>query len=235
VAAADFRPDGRLDPDAVTDEPNDPSDIYHPPGPWVASYFYDGLGRLIRRSTPGGSAASADEDAAPRHEDWFYDGLRRVAVHVTRPASGTQPIGGGTAGSGSGASAGNGGSGSGSSGGLGGTTPLALASATEYLWGPGGIDEPIGFVTPAGRLRYLIPDADVGASRPRLAERLRAVRSGRPLEWFGRPDPRELEGICTAGQSRATVPHAPERLSATATVRAQYAWEPYGQVVTIDS
>ncbi len=96
-------------------------------------------------------------------------------MHVTKPTSGTQPIGGG--------------SGSGGSGAVGGVMPIALASATDYLWGPGGIDEPIGFVTPAGKLRYLITDA-----------------SGTPVAL----------------------------LSATGTVRAQYAWEPYGQVVAID-
>ncbi len=174
LTAADFLPGGRVDPDAASLDPNDPNDVYHPPGPWAASYFYDGLGRLIRRSTPWGSAAPANDDATPRHEDYYYDGLRRVAMHVTKPTSGTQPIAGG---------------GSGGSGGFGGATPIALASATDYLWGPGGIDEPIGFVTPAGKLRYLITDA-----------------SGTPVAL----------------------------LSATGTVRAQYAWEPYGQVVAID-
>ena len=97
-------------------------------------------------------------------------GLRRVAMHVTKPSSGTQPIGGG------------GGTG-------GGALPVSLATGTDYLWGAGGIDEPIGFVTPGGKLRYLITDA-----------------SGTPVAL----------------------------LSASGSVRAQYAWEPYGQVVTID-
>jgi len=113
-------------------------------GRLIARYMYDGLGRLIRKSTPIKPGFDDYDDL--QHKDYYYDGVRRIQEVITRP--GDQPaiylndelpdtV-----------------------------DPSPLAGYTtvwtdrEYVWGPGYVDELVCQVDRAGAVMYAIQDAN---------------------------------------------------------------------------
>jgi YD repeat-containing protein len=71
------------------------------PGPWLAHYTYDALGRLIRKQTPVRNASTGTQTGI-RTERYYYDGARRIQEVVAAPIELIEPFTGGGSGGGSG-------------------------------------------------------------------------------------------------------------------------------------
>ncbi|MBI5864587.1 MAG: hypothetical protein HZB38_08775, partial [Planctomycetes bacterium] len=224
LTAGDFDPQGRY---IQCPPPNGQPPNYGVPGPWVARYVYDGLGRLVRKTTPV-VAGQTEPDDALRFEDYRYDGVRRIQEIVTRqeavviiPGGAGQP--GGEGGTGvppvSGA------------GGVGGIEPpleaqpldpiapgatlvVALPAGwdqREYVWGPDYVDDLAWQIagdgtTGAGVLYYSLLDANYNVM---------ALVAGGP--------------IAPPSGAAAGTPTLP-----AGTVVEQYVWSPYGELLSRD-
>lgn len=66
---------------AFTSDPADIARFQHRPGAWIARYAYDGLGRLICKTTPVTPGAA---DPGQRREHYYYDGVRRIREMIER-------------------------------------------------------------------------------------------------------------------------------------------------------
>lgn len=188
------------------------------PGAWLARYAYDGLGRLVEKSTPviGGQ----DEI---RREEYHYDGVRRIQELVRREATVTT-VPGEPEGEPGGGEPGDPAPGELGSGGLGLEEPVETESLdplapvtivtalpagwdqTEYVWGPHYVDELAWQIDKNGKPYYAVLDANYNVM---------AVVAGASIPPAA-GDP----------QGTQTVP--------AGTVIEQYVWSPHGELLCRD-